>query len=63
MTKEERADPDVLNKSRYKRIARGSGWPEGDVKELVKSYKDSKKLLKSSKGRQMSGTLKKMGLG
>lgn len=63
MTKEERADPDVLNKSRYKRIARGSGCPESIVKELVKKYKDSKKLLKSSKGRQMSGTLKKMGLG
>ena len=25
-----------------KRIARGSGWPEGEVKELIKNYKNSK---------------------
>ena len=63
MTKEEKADPDLLNRSRYTRIARGSGWPEGEVKELVKNYKASKNLMKSSKGRQMKGTLRKMGLG
>lgn len=63
MTKEEKADPDLLNKSRYTRIARGSGWPESDVKELIKNYKASKNLMKSSRGRQMKGTLRKMGLG
>ncbi len=63
MTKEEKADPDLLNKSRYTRIARGSGWPESEVKELIKNYKASKNLMKSSRGRQMKGTLRKMGLG
>ena len=47
----------------FKRIARGSGWPESEVKELVKNYKNSKNLMKASKGRQMQGTLRKMGLG
>jgi len=41
MTKEEKADPDLLNSSRIKRIARGSGWPEHEVKELLKNYKNS----------------------
>ena len=63
MTKDEKADPDLLNSSRIKRISRGSGWPEGEVKELIKNYKNSKNMMKASKGRQMQGTLRKMGLG
>jgi len=63
MTKEEKADPDLLNSSRIKRIARGSGWPEHEVKELVKNYKNSKNMMKASKGRQMQGVLRRMGLG
>ena len=64
MTKSEKANPlDLLNSSRIKRIARGSGWPEGEVKELIKNYKNSKNMMKASKGRQMQGTLRKMGLG
>lgn len=64
MTVEEKNDPEVLlNASRIKRIARGSGWPEHEVKELMKNYKNSKGMMKASKGRQMQGTLRKMGLG
>jgi len=63
MTKAEKADPDLLNSSRIKRIARGSGWPEHEVKELVKNYKNSKNMMKASKGRQMQGALRRMGLG
>jgi len=36
MTIKEKADPDLLNSSRIKRIARGAGWPEHEVKELLK---------------------------
>ena len=63
MTKQEKADPDLLNSSRIKRIARGSGWPEHEVKELMKNYKNSKSMMKASKGRQMQGALRRMGLG
>jgi signal recognition particle subunit SRP54 len=63
MTKAEKADPDLLNSSRIKRIARGSGWSEHEVKELVKNYKNSKNMMKASKGRQMQGNLRRMGLG
>ena len=63
MTKKEKADPDLLNSSRIKRIARGSGWPEHEVKELLKNYKNSKNMMKASKGRQMQGVLRRMGLG
>ncbi len=63
MNKDEKAEPDLLNLSRIKRVARGSGCSEGDVKELVKNYKNSKNIMKASKGRQMQGTLRRMGLG
>ncbi|HSB56458.1 MAG TPA: signal recognition particle receptor subunit alpha [Nitrosopumilaceae archaeon] len=63
MTKQEKADPDLINASRVKRIARGCGWSEHDVKELLKAYKNSKDMMKASKGRQMQGLLRKMGLG
>jgi len=63
MTKQEKADPDLLNSSRIKRIARGSGWPEHEVKELLKNYKNSKSMMKASKGRQMQGALRRMGMG
>ena len=64
MTQAEKADPEgLLNSSRIKRISRGSGWAEGEVKELIKNYKNSKNMMKASKGRQMQGTLRKMGLG
>ena len=63
MNEGEKKNPDLLNASRIKRIARGSGWPEHEVKELVKNYKNSKNIMKASKGRQMQGFLRKMGMG
>ena len=63
MTKEEKSDPDIINASRVKRLARGSGCPEHEVKELLKAYKNSKSMMKASKGRQLQGMLRKMGLG
>ena len=64
MTKAEKENPiELLNSSRIKRIARGSGWPESEVKELIKNFKNSKNMMKASKGRQMQGTLRRMGLG
>ena len=44
MTKEERENPKVLNSSRRKRIAKGSGTDEKDVRELVKQYESNAPL-------------------
>ena len=63
MSQDEKSDPDILNASRIKMIARGSGWSEHDVKELMKNYKNSKNMMKASKGRQMQGFLRKLGIG
>jgi signal recognition particle subunit SRP54 len=63
MTKEEKNNPDRINDSRRKRIARGSGVMEHDVKDLIKNFNNSKSMMKQAKGRQMHGMLRKLGLG
>ncbi len=47
MTPEEREAPKILNSSRIRRVARGSGTAEKDVKELLKQYAMMKKMVKS----------------
>ncbi len=46
MTLEERRNPSVLNASRRKRIAAGSGVSVSKVNQLIKKYEDAKKLMK-----------------
>ena len=46
MTLEERRNPSLLNASRRKRIAAGSGQPVSKINSLIKKYEDAKKLMK-----------------
>ena len=46
MTPEERKKPELLNASRRKRIAAGSGVTVSKVNQLIKKYEDTKKLMK-----------------
>lgn len=46
MTKEERRNPSILNASRRKRIAAGSGQPVSKVNAMIKKYEDTKKMMK-----------------
>ena len=46
MTKKERSDPSVLNASRRKRIAAGSGHTVAEVNQLIKKYEEMKKMTK-----------------
>ena len=59
MTKKERADPAILNASRRKRIAAGSGHTVSDVNNVIKKYEETKKLVKKF---MKPGALKKSGL-
>ena len=49
MTSEEMANPRILNASRIRRIARGSGTDERDVRELIKYYNMMRKMSKQFK--------------
>ncbi len=46
MTARERADPSVLNASRRRRIAKGSGTQVQDVNRLVKQFEASRQMMK-----------------
>ncbi len=61
MTPRERAKPDILNYSRRKRIAAGSGTTIEDVNRLLKQFEQTKKLMKqfASAGRFKGGKKKK----
>ncbi len=49
MTPEERKRPQIINLSRKKRIAKGSGTTVADVSRLLKQFKSTKKMLKGLK--------------
>lgn len=52
MTKKERRDHTIINGSRRRRIAMGSGTTVADVNRLIKQYLEIKKMLKMFKGKK-----------
>jgi len=46
MTKQEKQKPEIINASRRKRIAAGSGTNVSDVNRLLKQFSDMKKMMK-----------------
>jgi signal recognition particle subunit SRP54 len=46
MTPQERANPDIINGSRRRRIAKGSGRDIQDVNRLMKQFEDTRKMMK-----------------
>ena len=52
MTKKERADPSIMNGSRRKRIARGSGTSIQDVNRLLNQFEQMKKAIRMMSGKR-----------
>lgn len=50
MTEEERQHPEIINGSRRKRIARGSGTDIQEVNRLIKQFDDARKMMKAVSG-------------
>ena len=61
MTKEERANPSIINPSRKKRIAAGAGVDISEVNRIVKQFDQMKKMMKQLPG--MMGGRKRGALG
>ncbi|MDR7869919.1 MAG: signal recognition particle protein [Tissierellaceae bacterium] len=59
MTKKERENPDIIDSSRRKRIAQGSGSSVQEVNKLLKQFKETKKMMK--RFTDMEKTMKKKG--
>jgi signal recognition particle subunit SRP54 len=61
MSQEERANPGVINGSRKKRIAGGSGTSIQDVNKLIKQFDDMRKMMKLMSNKQnMMNMMKQM---
>ena len=60
MTPEERANPIILNGSRRKRIALGSGTTVQDVNKLIKQFDETKKMMKMITGSKGSRLMQNM---
>ncbi len=61
MSEEELEDPEILNAARLERIAKGSGRSMQEVRELVKQYRQAKKMLKMIKGKDPEKLMKNLG--
>lgn len=59
-SKEEKKNPDAINAARIDRIAKGSGTSSSDVRDLLKQYKQSKKIAKMLKGGSPEKMMKKL---
>ncbi|TAE24774.1 MAG: signal recognition particle protein [Cytophagales bacterium] len=60
MTPKERANPDLIDGSRRKRIAAGSGTSIQQVNNLMKQFDEMRKMMKKMNTMQASGKLQKM---
>ena len=61
MTKEERANPALLNPSRKSRIAKGAGVDIADVNRLVKQFENARKMMKNMSGMMNNKNMRKRG--
>ncbi|OQY06865.1 MAG: signal recognition particle protein [Fusobacteriia bacterium 4572_132] len=60
MTKKERKNPKLMNASRKKRVAKGSGTKVYDVNNLLKQFQQMKQMMKMFSGGGLSGLKGKM---
>ncbi len=61
MTRDELENPDVLSADRIDRVAAGSGLSISTIRELLKQYRQGKKMMKMFKGEtDMNKLMKKM---
>ncbi len=62
MTARERAKPDIINASRKKRIASGSGTSVEDVNKLLRQYEQMKKMFKQFSGKNGKKSMKRFNM-
>ena len=60
MTPKERTNPELLNNSRRKRIAKGSGTNIQEVNRLIKQFDQTRKMMKMVTGSKMAGMMGRM---
>ncbi len=62
MTRQERTNPKIINGSRRRRIAKGSGTKVQDVNRLLKQFEDMKKMMKGMNSGKRNRMMKGLGM-
>ena len=60
MTKKERRNPDILNASRRRRIAAGSGTTVQDVNQLIRNFENARNMIKQFGGSKNKGRMRQL---
>ncbi|MEM5804896.1 MAG: signal recognition particle protein Srp54 [Candidatus Aenigmatarchaeota archaeon] len=60
MTRKEREEPEIIDAPRIARISRGSGVPEAEIRELLRNYQQSKKMMRMLGGGMRRGPMAKL---
>lgn len=60
MTPQEREKPEIINGSRRKRIADGSGTSLQEVNRLLKQFEDTRRMMKTVMGGGMQNAMRRM---
>ena len=60
MTKKELESPDLIDNTRMDRISKGSGIAVSEIRDMLKQYRQSKKLVKMMKGGNPDAMMKKL---
>lgn len=61
MTKLELEEPETIDAQRIDRISSGSGVTTGEIRDMIKQYRQSKKMVKMLKGESPEKLMKKLG--
>ena len=62
MTPEERREPRIMNSSRKRRVAKGSGTTVSDVNQLLNQFRQMQRMMKQLSSGRMPGVLGRLGL-
>ena len=60
MTKKERRNPEILNASRRRRIAAGSGTTVQDVNQLIRNFENARNMIKQFGGSKNKGRMRQL---
>jgi signal recognition particle subunit SRP54 len=60
MTKKERTNPDIIDASRRRRIARGCGANQNDVAGLIKTFRQTRQMMQAFSGMGAMGKMSAM---
>lgn len=61
MTEEEKLNPEIIDSGRIRRISKGSGVEEREIREMIRQYRLLKRMIKTGRGRRLLRRMREFG--